>query len=58
MYRNHGSDKDTLQVIGQWLSNAERRGKRGRKFFHAYSREERREAQAVLANQNLSKELG
>ncbi|KAK6112357.1 hypothetical protein QQG55_47395 [Brugia pahangi] len=58
MYRNHGNDKDTLQVIEQWLSNAERRGKRGRKFFHAYSREERREAQAVLANQNLSKELG
>ncbi|EJW84055.1 hypothetical protein WUBG_05033 [Wuchereria bancrofti] len=57
IYRNHDNDKDTLQVIGQWLSDAERRGKRGRKFFHAYSREERREAQAVLADQNLSKEL-
>ncbi|VBB25778.1 unnamed protein product [Acanthocheilonema viteae] len=60
MYRNHDSDKDTLQalfisVIEQWLSDAEGRGKRKRKFFHSYSREERRAIRAMLAEQNLSR---
>ncbi|VDK69774.1 unnamed protein product [Onchocerca ochengi] len=52
MYRNHDNDKDALQIIERWLSDAERRGKRKRKFFHSYSREERR---AMRAEQNLSR---
>ncbi|VDK79686.1 unnamed protein product [Litomosoides sigmodontis] len=57
IYQNHDSDKDTLQVLGQWLSDAERRGKRKRKFFHSYSRERRRAIRATIAEQNLSSGL-
>ncbi|KAM3728778.1 Uncharacterized protein ACO02O_05308 [Dirofilaria immitis] len=45
MYRNYNTDKDMLQVIERWLSDAESRGKRKRKYFHSYSREERRAKQ-------------
>uniref|UniRef100_A0A915PGF3 SAM-dependent MTase TRM10-type domain-containing protein n=1 Tax=Setaria digitata TaxID=48799 RepID=A0A915PGF3_9BILA len=53
MYRNHNEDKETLQVVEKWILDSEKRGKQKKKFFHLYSREERRAARAVLAEHNL-----
>uniref|UniRef100_A0A0R3RRI6 SAM-dependent MTase TRM10-type domain-containing protein n=1 Tax=Elaeophora elaphi TaxID=1147741 RepID=A0A0R3RRI6_9BILA len=56
MYRDYSSIFFiNISAIGQWLSDAEQRGKRKRKFFHSYSRKERREIRAMLTERGLSR---
>ncbi|VDN07496.1 unnamed protein product [Thelazia callipaeda] len=48
LHQNHHNDLNDLQIIKQWISNAERRGRKKQKHVHLYTREERRAAQSVL----------